>query len=766
MTEKQQPSDVQNARSNVTRGLPPIVRQVKENTLSILTNLLDEFFSSCDDLFFDLAGKAASNQEQNLYFDSMREIRIKKHKIQNLFKCEYEKSFLVLTDKTTHPSPSFNQALDSLELVEKDQAEQDVALSSIITRCRKDNQENLFHLQQRFDYLVPELSVTEHNSPLDPKQLCQAFANASRAADLDLKIRIIFYKQFDRVAVRKFNRIYAIANELMVNAGVLPDIRPTVKRSRYPNSQRTASAIANPGSTAPNNADGAARNEPSGQPKSVHQPTVATQKHTEGSLSANTIAFDTLSDLLSQISANENSYLPFNTAGSSEPPISSEELLEALDHISRFHRFDYSKPQGSEPLRKVVKQILVPASGRTIRKSLQKNDEDTINLVALFFDYILDDKNLPVAIQALIARLQIPVLKTALTDKAFFNTPDHPARLLINKIANHAIGWSEEGNPKEDPFYQLVNSIVQEIHNHHAGKPDIFVHELKRLDRHLAQDAKRTALVEKRTTQAAIGRAKALQTKKMVQKVLWNRVHEQQLPHFVAKFIALYWQKVLNFVMLRHGQESAEWVDAVQVVDDLIWAFQPHRDTKSRERVTRITPRLIVRIHTGLKRMGTIPRPALLMLNEIKDQLKLIKENAPLAISPTLTDAHRLSELAPLEPENHKTWDQMTAVERQQHKLQAATYEYLQKAEGLKSGEWFMLSDPGTGRMTRCKLSSRVLDGEQFVFVSRMGFRVTEKSKREVASLLQRGLLLPLDTRQLFDRAMNNITANLKKRIA
>ena len=76
---KQSPSSASPAGlKQVTRALPPIVKQVRDNSLSILINQLTEFFVSCDDLFFELAGKAGTNKEQNDFFDTMREIRISK----------------------------------------------------------------------------------------------------------------------------------------------------------------------------------------------------------------------------------------------------------------------------------------------------------------------------------------------------------------------------------------------------------------------------------------------------------------------------------------------------------------------------------------------------------------------------------------------------------------------------------------------------------------------------------------------------------------
>jgi hypothetical protein len=52
-------------------------------------------------------------------------------------------------------------------------------------------------------------------------------------------------------------------------------------------------------------------------------------------------------------------------------------------------------------------------------------DEDTVNLVGMLFDYILNDRNRD-SDEGIVGRLQIPMLKVAILDKTFFNRTSHP----------------------------------------------------------------------------------------------------------------------------------------------------------------------------------------------------------------------------------------------------------------------------------------------------------------------------------------------------
>ena len=59
-----------------------------------LQQRLDPMFSACDDFFFDLASRARSNADQNRYFESLREVRLKKTRMASGFPRRRRPGFL------------------------------------------------------------------------------------------------------------------------------------------------------------------------------------------------------------------------------------------------------------------------------------------------------------------------------------------------------------------------------------------------------------------------------------------------------------------------------------------------------------------------------------------------------------------------------------------------------------------------------------------------------------------------------------------------
>ena len=207
------------------------IQQVESCARSILTHSLDNLFNGCDDLFFDLSSRATSNSEQNLYFESMRELRIKKSGALNNFFQKINEDFDNLEHNLVENKTIKSTAnSEILSLVQDDDIERDVAISSMVSKARSNNQEALYHLLIRLDYLIDEQALTDQNNPLDPQQLCNNFADICEMFDIHIKAKIIIYKQFDRLVISQLGKIYATANDLLINAGIIPKISHSIKK--------------------------------------------------------------------------------------------------------------------------------------------------------------------------------------------------------------------------------------------------------------------------------------------------------------------------------------------------------------------------------------------------------------------------------------------------------------------------------------------------------------------------------------------------------
>ncbi len=720
--------------ANAWANLPALVRQIKDDALTILANNLEDLFSNCDDLFFDLSSRAASNSEQNLYFESMRELRFKKAGVISAFRQNFEQNFLTFVKVSNANGSRGNSSdptsADSLTLVQNDTLEQEVAISSMVSKARINCQEALYHLATRLDYLIPKVSIDQDNNPLDPQQVCCSFAQACELFDISIKAKIIIFKQFDRLVASKLIKIYTSANELLINAGVLPKISRSVQKQ----ADSTASA-----DIAATTLEAAA------------QVAAATQQLQ--------FDFSELSNLLASMRRLGLTQLPNYTAYSANPgPVMSSVELAAL--LTQQQHPHSDQPNETIDLRQLV-NVLLTAGNPNMPRALQQPDEDVINLVAMFFDFVLDDRNLPITVQALISRLQIPILKVALRDKGFFSHANHPARKLINTIADASIGWDESEQPSKDKLHNKIAEIVQTISDQYADNEQVFMEKLTDLQQFVQQEEHRTSLVERRTSQAIEGQAKTQQAKTLVQQLLFSRLEKMELPPAISSFLIGQWQQLLVLIHLRHGEESPEWLEAMQLVDDLVWASCRHDDPRSLQRLSKIRPELLQRIAQGLSKIAITAEASQSAIRAIGEVLDQLQAKAPVDFK--TISAEQAIALGHTPGSGSKSWQEMTALERQQARYKALTYEFIKKADTMPIGTWLSYEDSRRGKILRCKLASKIEVSDTFVFVNRFGFKVMEKARKDFAYDMQQHRANVLDNGALFDRAMDNIVTNLRQ---
>jgi hypothetical protein len=713
-------------KGNASQQKPPeLLEQIKANSASILRSKLDNLFSHCDDLFFDLSSRANNNNEQNLYFESMRELRIKRAGVNNLYLQKLEALFTACINPANDALQPSRQpsSVDDLSLVKDDIVEQTVAIDSMAKKARATCQEVLHTLTIRLDHLINSNRINENNNPIDPQQLCNAFAEACELFEIEIKARIIIFKQFERLVVGQLTGLYTTANDLLINAGILPKI--SLRVSKETSTETMAEQI-------------------------LGRPEALTNNGIDYNLAELTNMLASIRQMGLQFFPNYSYY-----TSNPGPVMSNDQLLQALSALDLSHLHSAEEP--SNDLCQTINQVLAQTNPQQ-PNALQQPDEDIINLVSMFFDFVLDDKNLPVPIQALISRLQIPILKLALKDRSFFSNGNHPGRKLVNTVAAIGFGWNEQKNNAQEKLYDKVANIIHEIVDHNSEDLQFIESKSDELECLLSQQERRSTLAEKRTQEAAKGQARTQVAKQAAQDVLFRQLDNVLLPSAINRFLVEHWQQLLTLSHIKYGEDSPEWLNATQVSQDLIWACQRQQDEKSKQRLTKIQSSLPQTIADGLNKITMSDDEKEQLLSLISDQIKEVQQ-ATTEAKP-LSDEQR-QQLGHGEGQK-KSWQEMTAMERQQARHIALTYEFIKKAEAIPLNTWLTYEDHKAGKVLRCKLSARIEATDSYIFVNRFGFKVMEKSRKDFAYDMQQKHASPMDQGLMFDRAMSSISDRMR----
>ena len=711
-----------------------ITSRLEQQCSSALLTLLDDMFASCDDLFFDLASRATSNTEQNLYFESMREIRVRKANAR----IAYQQSVAALFKNTgqLHDSKTpASASTDDLSIVDKDLVELDVAITAMSTRARAVSKSALHELGSRLSVLYDTV-ISEQDTPLDPLFLSQGFSSAIESMEIDIKASIILLKQYERYVLNRLPELYQKTNKLLNDNGI--EYRDKGKIKKQASNRRDA-------------ADASQFDEP------------LLEAGFDGAYQYAAPQLADLSTILASLRGNPQYYsqlpLPLFSAGTGTA-LDNRELLQLLESNP------VPAPTGNTAfdMRAYLQQLLSKGQPEGEARGLQQVDEDVINLVAMFFDFVLDDKNIPDNIKALVSRLQMPILKIALRDKSFFSNTDHPAREFINEIARVSIGLDDsDGSAGE--LIEQIEQWVQEIQINAQADETAFVSALDKLRAFSEKHEKRAELVTRRTREAAQGQARKEIALVKAQRAIQEAMDGKSVAVPISEFIVQHWQQALYATHVKEGEEGQLWLAQLQTMQNLIWSAQSHTDKKSRQRLDRIREEMFEKLREGLAGT-TLTEP------EIGEQLERLRttlgqlnepeaQGEPRNVPVETFQADQTDSFQELQ--KRKGWKEMTALERQKVQYQALTFEFIERAEAVSVGSWVEFKQAATGTILRCKLAAKLETSDSYVFVNRLGFKALEIPRKEFAYDLQRKKARLLRAGPLFERSLHKMVSSLKK---
>ena len=234
-----------------------------------------------------------------------------------------------------------------------------------------------------------------------------------------------------------------------------------------------------------------------------------------------------------------------------------------------------------------------------ILKSASALDVMTIDIVAMLFDYIFDDDAIPDGIKGLIARLQIPALKVALLDRSFFSTKAHPARRLLDALANSAICFAGEVRPN-DPLHAKIAEVVARVRAEFETDIQIFAESLADFEKFMAQRESADANIVEQSARIVHEREIREMARLVALDETEKRAARSVLPMPVAALLKGPWARVLERVYLREGGRHSGFAQALETIDELIWSVAPKINAEERRRLVVTLPSLLKGIQYGM----------------------------------------------------------------------------------------------------------------------------------------------------------------------
>ena len=393
-----------------------------------------------------------------------------------------------------------------------------------------------------------------------------------------------------------------------------------------------------------------------------------------------------------------------------------------------------------------------------------QEERTTIEIVALLFQSILTEDRLPPAMRVWFSRLQMPVLRVAVTEPDFFATLDHPARKLIDRMGACVMGFGTYSTAEDDALGLEVKRIVQVVEAYPDTGRRVFQTLLNEFEKFLEtyfreqneHSRKGVSLAHQLEQRETLAIQYTIELRRMLE--------EMPVQEGVRQFLFDVWADVLASVAVGQGTSSDQARTMKRVAADLIWSAGAKVTREERADVLRRLPVLLKSLREGMSATGiALTRQDELIkqlnnslaagftakaaripqrqLHDLMEQLESLEEMMPDAAD-IVIDQELIRDIpgsfgAELEVVTEGGQDPLPAM--------------LAWARELQVGTWYMLHQEGDPEQP-LQLVWHGLRKELSLFVAPDG-RCKLFQQRRLAAYLQAGLLEPAQDEALTVRA-------------
>jgi len=765
--------------------------------------LLLSFTSMLDrvgDLLLLRAEKSDVRDEQALCLDA-RGVLMSSERA-NLM-AEFERNLRLLVDrrmKGEEPKTDFS-ALDArkLTLVDTTAMDESVLSGNIVRVVENLCHDELHELNRAVGYLLGRPELETAGNPLAPTTIVEAFTEALRSIKGDQRIKFAILKELNQSSLGDINAIYADLNRHLENLHVVPQLRPSIHRPGGPHGDRVSGGDGRDRATAAEAAGGAAGEVdmmavlqrlashgfgltrlrspampgglasggiqvPAAGPVPPGMPGMAMPAGMTGAMPAG---------------AGEAMEAPLPAIGQFGGPriLVTQELGDAL---SRLQQGETGFDVGGIP----VQFAGIPQGMHNVLRDLQESpigakanqlEAMTIELVAMLFDFVFETKDLPDSMKVLVGRLQIPVLKAAMLDGAFFSKKSHPSRLFVNALAHAGIGWSPTMG-LEDPLYKKVEQLVRRVLDEFTDDISLFDELRKDLEAFLAEEEKSAEATIQSSAEEINQRDRQEIARVVSRSEIEKRLETHTVPNFLGSFLRDNWITTLVQLHLQGGEESEAWVSALATLDDLVWSVQPKRSSEERKKLVAMLPNLLKRLHGGLQNVGwEAGERERFMGNLVEAHAAAVKPS--LASMPMPTTAVAEAAAAAAEEAHAKGDVEMAAKARAlaeamapappppplEPLVEVVQDHFADLAATLERGMWIEFEGED-GQLAFAKLAWVSPLRGTYLFTNRQGQKAVSLTADELADRFRNDRARLVEAEPLVDRAFVSMMASLEER--
>ena len=747
---------------------PALLKLAREAALPGLAESFATVLARFDDVLFDRASNAGASQL--LFLDGMRELRRRREDIAAGFRAHLSLAWDALErgQPLSAETVLAGQVEGGLSLVPEHVLESRLAVRNFAVVLLRDWKPVLARLDRRLGWIAGGLELNADTNPISPEHIGVAIHEAFADCELAPEVRLVLIKLCERDLHGPIGKRYEKLDEQLAAAGVMPQMAAARKPAQRPPTPRNeldelvdaldpeAQARGDDGSApawARRFADRWAASR--GRMQSA-QAAYQEAGEAEAMNSNQGMLLEALHELLQQTRhVREDATSAASVAVGQQRPLSQREMMSVLSLLQATPSATLRAAIGedgeslaqrlkSEVLSGATQLGVDPAQAR-----LDPQDEDAIDLVGMLFDVMLDERDLEGRSRELIGRLVVPFVKVAMLDRRMFVQKTHPARKLLNSLAEACEGNTGESQAERvlmGKVEEIIERLVAEFNENLA----IFLTLEEEFRDFLTQHRRRIEIAERRAAETQRGQEKLEVARTRAASELEWRVEDQHLPQAIDEFLRQPWQHHLTLAVLREGDDGAAVSEALALADGLLEEVAEARRQIVGKPWLQAWQPVLRKVFASV---GVHADAATTAIDALHDTLQAIAESRP-ELERALPELPQV--VLPAPPAADAGGVELEG------KVDVTDFDNADadRFRGMEIGSWLDFVDKD-GKVQAGKLSWVSPISSRLLFVNRRGVRFCVASPEELAVMVRLGRLRPHVDDGAFDSAMQGVIDRL-----
>jgi hypothetical protein len=709
-----------NQDSNYTKVIDKIFNCVNDHLLMLMNQMLN----SADKKLIEKADATDCETERAKFTNCTQVFKNKSNDIGQLF-------FMNLNNSLSSTSDDMTE-VDTL--VFQDEMDEMVAITTMHSKAMNTYGIEVSHLEARLEYLEIVCEEIFDKEALDPKHICEIFQRTIENIDLAIEAKLIFYKLFDQEVCSRMGIMYKAINQIFIDHNILPEIMmKTTKQSEVAYAEEeVASRVAT-------YYDPEEKIQTDFVPRTKAEISRIVNDFMAGDMTISGEEIDLPESFLRKPTQQD-----LDGKGCYDRP----EVVKALSNLQ--HKLISMKGRAKTLSTKDIKKELLDDINQDKNlvdtKKVNLLDERSIDFVGMMFDAIADDGTVSDIVTRMIKRLQIPMMKVAMSDNSLFGNEDHPARVVVNLLTKAGKGI----NSSRDRLFNNLENIIDNILNDYDTDIIVFDTAVSTLETIINTNEQLAFKTEK------------LQQKKVLQDHAKNIVTTQykivvlnkEIPDNVRPLFLKNWSTLMLNRYLKHGRDSTQWSESLQLLKLLLKCVQPIQFDSQYTLVKSNHISLTTSLNDELYKTKQDKK-------NISTQITLLKKHFTAMIDDYGYEIVDKKVEKSTDDTFHDDEDNEAELLEIKQQIESAEYKIAKLASDTKPGAWYEIYTGEDKVLRRLKLSIILNDAAKLIFVDRKGVKVIEKDAEEFAKELENNRSRIIADHSTFDHALSKVIGTI-----